>query len=351
MNKQEFLAALRKALAVLEEEELRDIVDEYEQHIDMKVANGLTEEEAIADFGDFKELTAELLEAYHVRADYAAVNQAEESEKAAGRGMAAETEAADRNGRPKERRETRDETEEAGRGRAGLRERAAGAWLSFGRKIKAAGGWCWRSTKSAAGWCVGSMKAAAAWIWRAALWCFRQLERPFLWTAGILGIGRKDAEERKKDTALGTKEEGGAEMAVRRGFWEQLGGGIAAFYRWCVEAFLWCVRMTWNLFCVGIALFVGLAGVFFLFALGAFFVLVLSGYPFAGLVIGSLGAAVSLFAAAGFMVTLFWRKRRAAAVAARSDMPAGRRGALPAELGTEALKESDGEEEDGSCAE
>ena len=50
-------------------------MEEYEQHIDMKVQRGLTEEEAIADFGNVKELTAEILEAYHVRGDYASVRE------------------------------------------------------------------------------------------------------------------------------------------------------------------------------------------------------------------------------------------------------------------------------------
>ena len=71
MDKKTFLLNLRQSLSVLKEEELQDIVSEYEQHIDMKVENGLTEEEAIADFGSMTELTAEILEAYHVRADYA----------------------------------------------------------------------------------------------------------------------------------------------------------------------------------------------------------------------------------------------------------------------------------------
>ena len=51
MDKKTFLLNLRQSLSVLKEEELQDIVSEYEQHIDMKVENGLTEEEAIADFG------------------------------------------------------------------------------------------------------------------------------------------------------------------------------------------------------------------------------------------------------------------------------------------------------------
>ena len=70
MDKKEFLLALEQSLSVLQEDELRDIISEYEQHIDIKVEKGLTEAEVIADFGSFSELTSEILEAYHVRADY-----------------------------------------------------------------------------------------------------------------------------------------------------------------------------------------------------------------------------------------------------------------------------------------
>lgn len=70
MKKEEFLTTLRKNLSVLEEREIQDIVEEYKQHIDMKMKEGLSEEEAIKDFGDLKELTAGILEAYHVKADY-----------------------------------------------------------------------------------------------------------------------------------------------------------------------------------------------------------------------------------------------------------------------------------------
>lgn len=70
MKKEEFITKLRKNLSVLEEKEIQDIVEEYEQHIDMKMKGGLSEEDAIHDFGDLKELTAGILEAYHVKADY-----------------------------------------------------------------------------------------------------------------------------------------------------------------------------------------------------------------------------------------------------------------------------------------
>lgn len=71
MKKEEFISSLKNKLSVLEESEIRDIIEEYEQHIDMKMQEGLSEEEAIRDFGDIGELTAGILEAYHVKADYA----------------------------------------------------------------------------------------------------------------------------------------------------------------------------------------------------------------------------------------------------------------------------------------
>ena len=62
MDKNTFMRELERSLSVLQESELRDILSEYEQHIDMKVKSGLSEEEAIADFGSIPELTAEILE-------------------------------------------------------------------------------------------------------------------------------------------------------------------------------------------------------------------------------------------------------------------------------------------------
>lgn len=70
MNKETFLAQLREYIQVLEEQEQEDILEEYAQHIDIKIQKGLSEEEAIADFGSMKVLAAEILEAYHVKPEY-----------------------------------------------------------------------------------------------------------------------------------------------------------------------------------------------------------------------------------------------------------------------------------------
>ena len=46
MSKEAFLTELAGHLKVLEEREQQDILDEYAQHIDMKIQNGMSEEEA-----------------------------------------------------------------------------------------------------------------------------------------------------------------------------------------------------------------------------------------------------------------------------------------------------------------
>lgn len=66
MNKEKFEAYLRDKLSILQEEEIDEILAEYLQHIDMRVAEGVSEEEAIADFGDLDELVDDLLDAYKI---------------------------------------------------------------------------------------------------------------------------------------------------------------------------------------------------------------------------------------------------------------------------------------------
>ena len=55
MNKKEFLDELEKKIRVLDKKEISDILDEYSQHIDMRMESGLSEDEAIKDFGDMDE--------------------------------------------------------------------------------------------------------------------------------------------------------------------------------------------------------------------------------------------------------------------------------------------------------
>lgn len=66
MTKKEFITFLNQRLSILNERERREIIDEYVQHIDLKIEEGKTEAEAIRDFGDLNEFVDEILEAYHV---------------------------------------------------------------------------------------------------------------------------------------------------------------------------------------------------------------------------------------------------------------------------------------------
>ncbi len=70
MTKKDFLNFLEQRLMVLNDSERADLLSEYEEHIEMKMASGLSEEEAIAGFGDPEELVKELLDAYHLNTEY-----------------------------------------------------------------------------------------------------------------------------------------------------------------------------------------------------------------------------------------------------------------------------------------
>lgn len=66
MTRFEFVNKLNGRLYLLSEDERRDIIDEYMEHIDLKMQEGKSEAEAIRDFGDIDELADEILQAYHI---------------------------------------------------------------------------------------------------------------------------------------------------------------------------------------------------------------------------------------------------------------------------------------------
>lgn len=66
MTREEFFAKLDARLSVLNEKERKDIMEEYQSHIEFKMQDGKTEAEAISDFGDIDALADEILEAYHI---------------------------------------------------------------------------------------------------------------------------------------------------------------------------------------------------------------------------------------------------------------------------------------------
>lgn len=66
MNKEQFVEYMNKKLAVIKEEERKDIIDEYCNHIDEKVQEGMSEEAVIEGFGDIDEMIKEILDAYNI---------------------------------------------------------------------------------------------------------------------------------------------------------------------------------------------------------------------------------------------------------------------------------------------
>ncbi len=69
MLKSEFLDLLNQKLSLINDKEKEDIILEYGTYIDDKIASGVSEEEAVAGFGDVDELTKEILSAYKINTD------------------------------------------------------------------------------------------------------------------------------------------------------------------------------------------------------------------------------------------------------------------------------------------
>lgn len=70
MTKKTFIKKLKEKLSILDSEEVKDIIEEYEATIDEKIKNGETEKSAIDDFGDIDELAKEILKAYKINPKY-----------------------------------------------------------------------------------------------------------------------------------------------------------------------------------------------------------------------------------------------------------------------------------------
>lgn len=67
MTKKSFLDKLKSGLNVLKDEEVQEIIDEYESYINEEMHNGKTEEEAVLHLGDVDELINEILDAYKLK--------------------------------------------------------------------------------------------------------------------------------------------------------------------------------------------------------------------------------------------------------------------------------------------
>lgn len=298
MDKKTFISELEQALSVLQEEELRDIMEEYEQHIDMKVQRGLTEEEAIADFGNLKELTAEILEAYHVRRDYALVRE--------DTGKKRYTLMGEEKGSSGEAVKRGPDIRKAGvsfRNFCANQGRKAGdCFRSFAGKKTGEKEYGEETTEdkaerggnlSGAGRFPGGSRLEM--IWKA---FGRGAERLRYFIVSCFKWGWRTA---------GRLLRAGWHLAL------DWGGRLWSGLSWCIRhgtqiAFA-CARIVWNCGWIFFAALCAAAGIGTLFGLGMLAVLLAQGYPLAGITLGLLGLNVSLFSAAGLGLSFIWRKR------------------------------------------
>lgn len=251
MKKTEFLSELKKRISLLEDDEQQDIIDEYSQHIDNKVSKGMTEAEAIEDFGPFDQLVEELLGAYHVKASAVEKSPSFNASSLVDGGKRAA-------------------------------EKAVGVTKKGCSKLKH----CWEELDS-----LPTAKESAG-------------------NSGLEGgeagasAGNPTAKTSRTKAALGkaahaAKDAGSAAVQGSA----SLGGGALAltktFLRWC-----------WN-FCIACMV----AGIAFcalgsLFCLGFCLVLLLQGYPLAGVSLAALGASVALICLGVLCIQLILVKKK-----------------------------------------
>ena len=247
MDKKTFLEELRKSLRVLKDEEVQDIISEYEQHIDLKVEKGLTVKQAIDDFGNVKILAAEILEGYHVKTEFDFMQE---------------------NIVPKPN------------------------LVSNGQEIAKT-----------------SVKTLFAWInmiWRGIFnsfrWCGKVMMCPLIWLKSKIFC-----KEREHDDVIDSVKQ---YSHLKNWLVQKMKGFGSMIFRLLgqlVNMSLWCVRICWNCFVTGAALSIGVFGLVCLFAVGVFAVLLFQGYPVIGVTIGCSGLVVCMFAVTVFVWTLIWK--------------------------------------------
>lgn len=251
MKKQEFLDELQHYLLVLQDEEQEDILQEYEQHIEMKIERGQSEEEVIRDFGSIRELAGEILEAYHVK-----LKDEESTEKALAQ---------------KKRKK-----------------------LSVSQVIPRLSSVKIHVAKSKR----GLVKALSS------LCSF--LGRPFQFIGQ--GLGKWKERIRNKPITQTEKEE---KKRVRKGMiFPVIAEMLRRICRGMVNGICWAGRTVWNCGIVCASAFSVFMGLIFLYLFGMLIILWSQGYPLGGVVIGSFGAVLCFMSLAVFGSTFYRRKQK-----------------------------------------
>lgn len=234
MNKEKFLMELKGYLSILENQEQEDILAEYAQHIDMKMRKGLSEEEAIRDFGSMQELAAEILEAYHVKPEFR------------------------RKGIVLKLPELSTGKAEPG---VSMLKRGFG-WI--GKKISGAV----HRIGQAFRWFGGICRAAAGWF-----------KRPW--------VGRRNRVDREETDIC--MEETQRKRGQSGNFCNKVGHGIMSLCRWFWAFCVFWLRLVWNAGWLMFSLFCACMALIILMGVGAIPVFLVQGYPFIGIFIICVG--------------------------------------------------------------
>lgn len=259
MNKERFLEELREYIQVLEEQEQEDILEEYAQHIDMKIQKGLSEEEAIQDFGPMKVLAAEILEAYHVKPEYGQKKRTFLLAVKQGEGEKTGDNALIRAGR-------------------WIKEKGAAA----GRGVKSFFRWGFRKCRALTGWLGKPFRHRR----RSGTEDFYEVEDKRM--EGIDEESVYTGQTVKDSIPVSPQREGAAHGRVGDLF-RMAGRGCVKIWRLFGSCCIFCLRLFWNmawllfsLLCVCFAM-TALAG------FGMLLILFFQDYPFGGILLVSLG--------------------------------------------------------------
>ena len=260
MNKNEFLEELNRHLLILEDEEQQDILEEYSQHIDMKVESGLSEDEAIRDFGSVKELAAQILEAYHVKAEFSG-NAAKEGRKLPVKPITVHG--------------------------ADLRDKFA----RFFKKLSAA-------ARHGAVCCYEAGKAIGRKAAYLILYPIRKIRSLLHREEKTVTI---DTERKHRRTSAGVS---GRAVPVMHTLGHSIASAIGSCFRGIIRLCMWGLKWCWNLFMMFLALFGGLFVLGSLFCFGILIVWLFKGYPLKGLTLVMFGTVLCSGAFTCFCVSL-----------------------------------------------
>lgn len=261
MNKAEFIEKLSSSLAILTEDERQDILDEYEQHIDIKVTRGMSEEAAIADFGRIEDLVADILAAYHVRISEAKTDSSKK-------------------------------TDQIYKGIWYKVRSLCGRIWDFGKRT---GHSICNGMKKAGNACCTGMAKMAAFCRKP----FHKQKAEEAETSVSCDLVRRESKQHRerKDTMRDRTD-----FAVVR--------AVGKLFRICAEAVKWCLKWIWNLFWIGSGVLFGSGSFFMIFIMGVLVVLLAMSYPLIGVSIGCLGVILCMVSVTIWCFSLIIKSNR-----------------------------------------